>query len=495
MADPYIPFGFMPPRFQAPPELFAGTPGGMAAPGNLPPLQGPPPRSLAQMGFTPPPIPLAMGGAMPNPAERADIRESANAAAGLADVGSLFVGGPVFRAAERGAGLLAGLASRYPAISIPAAGTAALTVAPGQAETPDPPQETRAQIAKLRKNQEKLTAERDRLTANSQRFEALNDPELTPEQRKAAIQKAQEFLQTQGLYLRDDKGRAVKPDGVWGTGMTTAVQQYQQQLRQKQADNKAAFDSLDKDLQAQQQRLTGLEGGERLREAEKNVGPFSRMLRDYGEIGGTAAGLALGGLGRWGMVRHANRAAAEGASEIEQMLERRMTAVPPRTGRLNEVWRQGGAPPEGVPFSPAPGTRYGVATNPAATPSSELFRGPTGIRGQFTGTDMAVMGGAGGDIAISEVRRRAAENELAQAQQDAKADPSELNIGRMQRAMDEVAFWQSMSRLGQTFGAGYALTATKTPRLYPQPNLSQAEMANLNRLINPPRPPPRKRGR
>lgn len=491
MADPYIPFGFMPPRFTSAMDPFAATPGGAAALGNLPSLQNPPIPTPAQMGFRPPAIPMAVGGAMPNPAERADIRESANAAAGLGDVGSLFVGGPVFRAAERGAGLLAGLASRYPAISIPAAGATALTVAPGQAEAPDPLQQTRDQVVKLRKNQEDLTAERDRLTTNSRRFEKLDRSK--PEE----IKKAQEFLQTQGLYLRDDKGRAVKPDGVWGTGMTTAVQAYQQQLKQKQTDNKAALDSLGKDLQSQQQRLTGLEGGERLREAEKNVGPFSRMLRDYGEIGGTAAGLALGGLGRWGMVRHANRAAAEGASEIEQMLARRMTAVPPRTGRLNEVWRQGGAPPEGVPFSPAPGTRYGVATNPATTPSSELFRGPTGIRGQFTGTDMAVMGGAGGDIAISEVRRRAAENELAQAQQDAKADPSELNIGRMQRAMDEVAFWQSMSRLGQTFGAGYALTATKTPRLYPQPNLSQAdaEMANLNRLINPPKPPPRKRGR
>jgi hypothetical protein len=81
------------------------SPGGAAGPGNLPSLQNPPIPTPAQMGFRPPAMP-STGGAMPNPAERADIRESANAAAGLGDVGSLFVGGPVGRGLNYGLGLM-----------------------------------------------------------------------------------------------------------------------------------------------------------------------------------------------------------------------------------------------------------------------------------------------------------------------------------------------------------------------------------------------------
>jgi hypothetical protein len=81
------------------------SPGGAAGPGNLPSLQNPPIPMPAQMGFRPPAMP-ATGGAMPNPAEAADIRSSANAAAGLGDVGSLFVGGPVGRGLNYGLGLM-----------------------------------------------------------------------------------------------------------------------------------------------------------------------------------------------------------------------------------------------------------------------------------------------------------------------------------------------------------------------------------------------------
>jgi hypothetical protein len=57
------------------------------------------------MGFRPPAVP-STGGAMPNPGEAADIRSSANAAAGLGDVGSLFVGGPVGRGLNYGLSLM-----------------------------------------------------------------------------------------------------------------------------------------------------------------------------------------------------------------------------------------------------------------------------------------------------------------------------------------------------------------------------------------------------
>jgi hypothetical protein len=81
------------------------SPGGAAGPGNLPSLQNPPIPTPAQMGFRPPAVP-STGGAMPNPGEAADIRSSANAAAGLGDVGSLFVGGPVGRGLNYGLSLM-----------------------------------------------------------------------------------------------------------------------------------------------------------------------------------------------------------------------------------------------------------------------------------------------------------------------------------------------------------------------------------------------------
>lgn len=445
--------------------------------------------------------PLQGAGARPQtPDEAQALDADQRAAAGLTTAASLAVPGGAARtlygpavrvmtqpavAAVRGA---ANIAGRNPAVTVPAAAITAGTAAPAETQTPDPLQTTRDQITKLRQRQVELEQEGARLTNEGRRFNTLKRDDA------AAVKAAQEALQSQGLYLRNSKGKPVTPDGVWGDGMAKAIEDYQARIRTDLDKNRKAQETLGKDLEGQTTRLTALEGGERLREADKNVGPVSRAVRNYGEIIGTAIGLGVGTAGRIGMVRHANQVAEARAAAIEAMMARRMTAVPPRVGRLNEVYRQGGQP-AGAPFRPATGTRFGVEPNPDRVPASELFKGPTGIRGQFTGADLSATAGAGAEVAYSEYRRAGANHELEQAQADAQKDPSEFNIQRLTRAIDEAAFWQAMSRMGQAAGASYVITAAKTPRRYPRPDLSQAdsELANLNRLISPPPPKPRAR--
>jgi hypothetical protein len=168
-----------------------------------------------------------------------------------------------------------------------------------------------------------------------------------------------------------------------------------------------------------------------------------------------------------------------------------MTAIPDRIGRLQETWRRGGQGGN-APFQSAPGSRYGYDVNPNAAPTSQLFQPRTGIRGQINATDVAVMGGLGTEGAVAEARRMAADHELAEANAAASRDPSDVNIARLQQAKDEVAFWQSLARVGQAGAVSYGVTATKTPRVYPRPDLSRAdaELARLNQRLAPPAPPP-----
>jgi hypothetical protein len=370
-------------------------------------------------------------------------------------------------AAVRGVG---NLVSRFPKAATATAGAAGLTAAPGQAEPPDPLSTARDTIARLRASRTKLQGEQEKLLAEGRQFDKIDSGNA------AAVKQAQRLL-------------GLNPDGNWGPKTSQAIADHKRRIDQQVTRLDSQLGKLTDDLEKQEGRLTGLEGGERLRQAEENVPPFSRMLRSYGELAGTGLGLALGGLGRWGMTRHANRAAAQRAVDVEASLNRNMSAVPGRVGRLNETWRQGG---QGAnpPFTSAPGTKYGVNVNPNAAPSSELFQGRPGIRGQVTGSDLAVMGGSAAEAGVAEYRLHHAHQELAAAQAAAQSDPSDLNIARLQQARDEVAFWQSLGRVGQAGVAGYGIAATKMPRHYPRPDLSRAdsELANLNRLISPPKP-------
>jgi hypothetical protein len=172
------------------------SPGGAAGPGNLPPLQNPPIPTPAQMGFRPPAVP-STGGAMPNPAERADIRESANAAAGLGDVGSLFVGGPVGRGLNYGLSLMDLLGS------------------PAQAGEPDPRvgriQRLNAEIAQHRKTLEGFATKNFQSTAARQNASKPYLDAIAKAQDEASRLQGQmddEFKQANDLRIAEERGAA-----------------------------------------------------------------------------------------------------------------------------------------------------------------------------------------------------------------------------------------------------------------------------------------------
>jgi hypothetical protein len=423
-------------------------------------------------------------GLSPSMQERQDQAESGRAAAGLLTAGSALV--PVEAMGMRGlqaAGNVAApylraagnMAARVPAATATAATGAALLAAPGEAEPPSELSRARDLAQKTRENRAKIEADQRQLRNEAKQFDSVNLKDAE------AVKKAQAAVGT-------------KPDGIWSEKTAAAVQAYRDRKNREADTLDKRLETLSRDLERQEREVTNAEGGERLRNSDQNIGTFNALLRTYGEPAATVLGIGTGLGSRWGLTRLANRSREGTAEAVEAMLKQNMSRVPRRTGRLNEIWRRGGASSEQMPFTPAPGTKYGVATNPNAAPSADLFPVPPVWRRQFTGADLGAEGVAGADVVYSELRKSQAENELAHAQDIARQDPSELNIARMQRALSEVAFWQSMSRFGQGTAGGYLAGTKFSHRHYPQPDLQQAdaEMANLNRLINP---PPRRRTR
>jgi len=282
-------------------------------------------------------------------------------------------------------------------------------------------------------------------------------------------------------------------DGVWKAGTQRAYEAKQQadqmhmqqqqlgiqkELAEAQKRDAEARDAETKRqaeadaLKAQQRE----QGQQRYNEAESNVGGFSRLLRDYGTPAGVTVGALVGPAAR----ALVTRAAGGPAREVASMMSNKLTSTPDRVGRINEVWRQGGQG-GAVPFTNMPGQKPGFAANPNAASPGELFKPNKALN---MATDVGVMGGFGGEAAATGYLAHGWEQELQKASEAAAADPSDINIGRLQTAKDNVAFYESLSNAGRAAIPSY-LTASKFMKRPGAPNLSgvEGEKLKLEKLL------------
>lgn len=365
-------------------------------------------------------------------------------------------------AAARGVGALV---SRFPTTATAAAGAAGLTAAPTAAEPPDVLSTARDTIGRLRASRTQLQDEQTRLMAERGQFDRVNSAD------KEAVKEIQRRL-------------GIKVDGIWSSGTSKAIADHRANVERQIGRLDGQLGKLTDDIENQERRLTGLEGGERLREAEESVGPVQQMLRDWGPL----AGFGVGGLaGHWTRTRAAHRVAGQSATrarEIDQRLLPQPGARAPRSdaraANVNEFWREGGAG-EAVPFRTVQ-TGRGFARRPNAAEASDLYPpGPT----RFRGADYGMMGAGAAEAGVSGVFAHQAHQELSEAQAAVQADPSAINIDRLQRARDAVAFTETLWRAGAGFAAGRLGGAYTHPYREARPNVAagEREVMTLNQLL------------
>ena len=300
------------------------------------------------------------------------------------------------------------------------------------------------------------------LEANAQAFSQIDRSD------REAVRQAQEFLQSQGLYLTDNSGREVVPDGEWGSGTTIAVREYLERNATELERARAWLAEAEAEATSRATRASPLHEG----------------LRELGPLAAMAGGAYLGHRFRVGAVRKANARLEELNRDANALL----TPGPVMRGRsaaaqaeparraayINDFWRLGGAG-ERVPFAatktPRGFRRRGGAADPATLYPQESSR--------FRGTDIGMIGAGLGEAGVSGGALYLAQQELAEAQAAANQSPSEANLTRLERARDAVAVLQSTMRAGIGVAMGRAGGAVIHPYARGRPNIAEAERERL----------------
>ena len=426
-----------------------------------------------------------------------DFNRGANADPTAEMVGSMVGVGPALNAAGRVAAPITRAAASQPTLAgiLTAGGVTAAT--PGQTQTPSPVELAQRQLDQLMAQQTRLTKRQEDLTAESTRFDSLRETSQPSDD----VRRVQEFLNARGASLT--------VDGLYKGRTRDAIRQFQQETRRALTTVSNELNTLAPNIQSAQQaieeanRRAGVSAGsQRLRDVEANLPWYSRLMRDWSEPIAYAAGPVIGGLTRYGVVRHANRASADAARQAENLVISPPVDLPSRVGRANQFWARGqsGANAQDA-FLRAPQAAYGFRANPNAPPAAELYRPPPGWRAPVT-TDLPIMAGMGAEFALAEFQAHRARQELDAAQAAYDKDPNnEANIQRLQHAKDQVGLWQGLGVLGRMGAAGYGLTGLKVQRHPSRPDTyrAEAERIDIDQTLrggppaprpNNPQPPP-----
>jgi hypothetical protein len=204
---------------------------------------------------------------------------------------------------------------------------------------------------------------------------------------------------------------------------------------------------------------------------EKNMSGWDRLIRDYSAPLGWLGGGVLGALTRRGMVNKASRTSAGITDRANTLMQGMENAdQPERLARLKQFWSEGqrtpfrmfGEEPTPVaPYTSAPGTPAAVRPNPAAPPAEALYR--PDLRG-LTMRNGAAVGGFGTEYGLSAMMAHGARQELAKANDAAAADPSEVNLQRLQAAKNDLAIWEGLANVGRGGAITYLGATLKNPR-------------------------------
>lgn len=306
------------------------------------------------------------------------------------------------------------------------------------------------------------------------------------------IKALQRLLKQEGYYSGNIDGNM----GPMTQRAKTAYEtdRLERQRLQTQQEQAAAARAESERLRLEQEQVAKerFAGEERLRQMEGEVPVARRALREYGPLLGYGVGAGLGLLGRTKMTGLANRASARAAARSSELVSGAGDPAS-RIGGINTFWQEGGA--AAVPFTSAPRARFAVRSNRAAPSAASLYPAPPTRAQYFTGRDVGVLAGAGGEAAFGQVMAQQAQEELTAAQQAVSADPSEANIRRLETARDRMALWEFTGNLGRGFGMGYGGAAFKSRYRPSRPDVAaaEAERIRLDRLLK--RRAPRKKAK
>ena len=298
------------------------------------------------------------------------------------------------------------------------------------------------------------------------------------------IMRMQQTLKEAGYY-------SGKIDGVMGEGTRLAKEAYQaaefERMRletEREKAEAARAETERKDTEAQRSAEARRQGDERLRQVEGEVPWYSQILRDYGPTAGYVAGAIGGGVARKGVSKISDAISRSRATRADQLFAAPATDLPERVGRLNQFWTEGQRGAQ-APFAAAPGTRMGFQANKAAPPSSALYQPP---RTGNALTDIGMTASFGAEALLGQkVLEPEARAELRSAQEAINADPSEVNIQRLEAAKDRVAMAEFMKNAGRGAAVAYPTAGLKFGRNPTRPNVSaaEAERIRIDQLLGP----------
>lgn len=285
-------------------------------------------------------------------------------------------------------------------------------------------------------------------------------------------------------------------DGVMGSGTRNAVAVYEAAETKRRADElEAAKVSAEQAKSAAEQQRAQAElervrleqaqadesnkrreeGARRLEEMEDNLSPLRKAFRSYGPMIGYGAGMTLGGIAKAIVNRAYNRGSAATTARANALLGTEGDLAD-RTARVNQFWSEGQRVAEPIQPFKVVGGRNPIVSNPLA-PEAALLYQPNKRNDLLT--DLLITGGALTDAGIGFGLEILAANELKAATEAANADPSEINIRRLQAAKDMVAGWQTMRTVGLGGAGVYALGSKIRPRKPSRPDVREAEAERI----------------
>jgi hypothetical protein len=450
MADPYIPFGYMPPTLGGPMRQRPLTPF------PIPPL---------------PEIPaFSTGATMPNEAEAMDLRQQGQGMINAAGFAAPFaLAGPVGMAGKLGMEAI----RRFPQLAAgigAIGGTGAIMGAmePAPVGAQRAPQPTDAVRALQRRLQEEGL------------YAGKIDGVMGTETQKAAAEL--EKIEARRSKQRE-RDQALELERARNETERARVQQQQQETDRLRLEGQQADDLV-------------RQGTEKL----KNLQPG--FMEQYGTPLGYGAGLLLGGAGRYGLGRFMAREQREIANRANtlsrQMVSGQADDVPARAARVNQFWSEG-APGTPAPFGFQSGRQpFPWATNQNAVPPGQLYAPPTGLAGAIRNYGPSSPGGilSAAEMGYGGVNLVNAHREL-QAAEDALSQPkgaTPANVQRVEAARQAVADANFMLRMGMGTAGGTMLGQLESnftrSGLRPPVLEADAERGRLDAILNPRNAPP-----
>jgi hypothetical protein len=247
------------------------------------------------------------------------------------------------------------------------------------------------------------------------------------------------------------------------------------------------------------------EGNKRYQDMEKNTSPVSKFVRDYSVPIGATLGVLTGFAGRMGAVKASDMFAARRAGKGDSTMANAPPGSPPvsqadlgpRAGAVNDFFRQGQRSPKpSVPFEVTPNVAPGIRANATPPPAAQLYQ-PNRLANIATDTAIPAAGMAEWYL-VDKGMVDPAREEMAAAFKAVDVaqggDPSEVNLTRLQKAIDNLAFSQGLANFGRGVAGGYLSTALKVRRDPTSPSrtpTAEAEQLAVNDylrnyLANPP---------